>query len=182
MFEISLHVLDILQNSIKAGASLITVSLTLKGNMLTVVIEDNGCGMSEEFVARVCDPFVTTRTTRRVGMGISLFKAGAETSGGSFDIKSVQGQGTVVTAVFDVSCIDCPPLGDITGTMVSQFVCHPETDFAYIFTTEKGTMEFDTRTVKQVLGGVGLDTPEVMQWMMQSIKEELAEIEADKLA
>ncbi len=181
MFEISLHILDILQNSIKAGASLITVSLTLDGNMLTVVIEDNGCGMSEEFVAKVCDPFVTTRTTRKVGMGISLFKAGAEGSGGSFSISSKQGEGTTVTAVFDVSCIDCPPLGDVTGTMVSQFVCHQEVDFNYIFTTGKGTMEFDTRQVKQVLGGVPLDTPEVMQWMLQSIKQELAEIQADKV-
>jgi nitrogen fixation/metabolism regulation signal transduction histidine kinase len=137
--------------------------------------------MSKEFVAKVCDPFVTTRTTRKVGMGISLFKASAEISGGSFSIDSQEGKGTTVTAVFDVSCIDCPPLGDITGTMVSQFVCHQDIDFRYIFTTENGTMEFDTRIVKQVLGGVGLDTPEVMQWMLQSIKQELAEIGADKV-
>lgn len=180
MFEISLHILDILQNSIKAGASLITVRLALKGNMLTVVIEDNGCGMSKEFVARVCDPFVTTRTTRKVGMGISLFKAGAEASGGSFSIHSREGVGTTVTAVFDISCIDCPPLGDINGTMISQFVCHPEIDFIYSFTTDKGQMEFDTRAVKQVLGDeVSLDTPEVMQWMQESIKEELEQIEAN---
>ena len=181
MFEISLHILDILQNSIKAGASLITVSLTLEGSILTVIIEDNGCGMSKEFVARVCDPFVTTRTTRKVGMGISLFKAGAEASGGSFSIESAEGVGTTVKAVFDISCIDCPPLGDINGTMVSQFVCHQDIDFRYVFTTESGTMEFDTRQIKQVLDGVSLDTPEVMQWMLESIKQELAEIGADKV-
>ena len=179
MNEISLHILDILQNSIKAGATLISVSITLEGTMLRVVITDNGCVMSSEFLQKVCDPFVTTRTTRRVGLGLSLFKAGAEGCGGSFEITSKQGEGTTVTAVFDTANIDCPPLGDINGTMVSQFICHEDVDFIYTYTADGGRMEFDTREVKAALGGIPLSSPEVVSWMRDSLQEELVGIGAD---
>lgn len=176
MNEISLHILDILQNSIKAGATLILVVLTYHNGILVVRIEDNGSGMSEDLVQKVCNPFVTTRTTRRVGLGLPLFKAGAEASGGSFSITSEMGKGTVVTASFDTAHIDCPPLGDMTGTMVSQFICHEDVEFVYSMETADGQMCFDTREVKAVLGGVSLNTPEVISWMQQSINEEINEI------
>ena len=115
MRELSLNVLDIAQNSISAGASEveITVEEISSASKMTIIIKDNGCGMDEETVRNVMDPFYTTRTTRKVGMGVPLFKMAAESTGGSFDIVSELGVGTTVTAVFGLSNIDRMPLGDI---------------------------------------------------------------------
>ncbi|MBS7262118.1 MAG: ATP-binding protein [Eubacteriales bacterium] len=177
MNEISLHVLDIIQNSIKAGADLIVIVIEFDGERLTVTITDNGCGMDAETAARVTDPFVTSRTTRRVGLGIPLFKASAEATGGSLTVRSEKGVGTVVQAIFYYGHIDCPPLGSMTQTIVSQIVCHTDVDFAYSFVTPRGRMDFSTREVRQVLGDdVPLDTPEVVVWMRESIDNEINEI------
>ena len=97
----------------------------------------------------------------------------------SFEITSKQGEGTTVTAVFDTANIDCPPLGDINGTMVSQFICHEDVDFIYTYTADGGRMEFDTREVKAALGGIPLSSPEVVSWMRDSLRDELAGIGAD---
>lgn len=178
MNELSLHVLDILQNSIKAGATLITLEFALdtKAETLTITITDNGTGMSEELVRKVLDPFVTSRTTRRVGMGLSLFRQSAEGTGGSLSIKSQLGKGTTVTAVFYYGHIDCPPLGNMTDTFLAQVLSSPEIDFIYRFTTAQGEMSFDTREVRAVLGEVPLSQPEVYTWMQESINEEIKEI------
>ena len=183
MNEISLHILDILQNSIRAGASLIIVIVHFDqaSGRLSVSIEDNGCGMDEEYVLKVTDPFVTERTTRRVGLGIPLFKAGAEGCGGSFEIKSQKGKGTLISAVFMTGNIDCPPLGNMTDTMVSQVISHQDIDFIYKFITDAGQMNFDTREIKGALEGVPLDTPEIISWMRQSINEEINKIGGGKI-
>ena len=127
MTEISLNILDVAENSTRAGASLvsITVSADTKADRLTVVIEDDGCGMTEEQLARVTDPFFTTRTTRKVGLGVPFFKEAAELTGGSFAIQSEPGKGTSVTAVFVLSSIDRMPLGDISATIHNLVVYHP---------------------------------------------------------
>lgn len=155
MNEISLHILDILQNSIHAGASLITVIIRYDqaAGTLSISIEDDGCGMDEAYLEKVTNPFVTGRTTRRVGLGIPLFKAGAEGCGGSFEIKSQKGRGTLVSAVFITGNIDCPPLGNMTDTMVSQVISHQNVDFIYKFITNAGEMNFDTREIKGALAG-----------------------------
>ena len=113
MPEIAMNILDVAENSVRAGASLIriTVDISRELDRLNIVIEDNGCGMTAEQVAHVTDPFFTTRTTRKVGLGVPFFKMAAESTGGSFSIESVPGQGTVVTAVFGLSHIDRMPLG-----------------------------------------------------------------------
>ena len=118
MKEISLHIMDIVQNSITANAKLIEISLVIdrKKDVISITIKDNGKGMSKEMLANVTSPFVTTRTTRRVGLGISLFKAGAEGSGGSFTITSEEGAGTELTASYVLDNIDRPPIGDFAGT------------------------------------------------------------------
>ena len=115
MPEISLNVLDVAENSVRAKAShvLIDVSASTAEDRLTIVIEDDGCGMTEEQVNRVIDPFFTTRTTRRVGLGVPFYKMAAELSGGSFSIKSQPGVGTTTTAVFVLSSVDRMPLGDM---------------------------------------------------------------------
>lgn len=113
MRELSLNILDIAQNSISAGASLITIEVSedTREHLLSLTVSDNGCGMDEETLRNVCDPFFTTRTTRKVGMGIPLFRLAAEQTGGSFEITSEKGVGTSTKAVFHSDSIDFTPLG-----------------------------------------------------------------------
>ena len=170
MQEISLNILDIVQNSIKAGASLIEVSVVSKENMLTVIIRDDGCGLDEEQVKNVTDPFYTTRTTRRVGLGVPFFKMSAEMTGGSFSLESQKGVGTTVTAIFDMSSIDCMPLGDIEETiflLVTQNSC----DFLYTRETDSASFVLDTREFREILGGIPLSEPEVAAFVKAFIAE-----------
>lgn len=173
MKEISLHILDIVQNSIAAGASLIGVEIleSTKKDEFTVKITDNGKGMSKELVKKVIDPFTTSRTTRKVGLGIPLFKAAAELTGGSFEISSEVGKGTIVTAVFVRSSIDRQPLGDIAGTMLGLFTSYESIDFLYKHSIDQKVFETDTRELKKILGGVSLLEPEVYLWLSDYLKE-----------
>ena len=175
MKELSLHILDIAKNSVKAKASLIEIIVIEdeEKNFLSIGINDNGSGMTEEFLQRVRDPFSTTRTTRKVGMGIPLFEAASVQCGGKLDITSEVGVGTKVLATFQHNHIDRAPLGDMTGTIKTLIWGSPEIDFLYRH--EKNGQEFilDTRELKNVLGGVPLDTPDVLEWIEGYIKEGL---------
>ena len=137
MKELSLNILDVAENSVKAKASLIEILLNENGNSLTLVIRDNGLGMTKEILKGVTDPFYTTRTTRKVGLGIPLLKMSAEMTGGSFMIDSVSevddevNHGTTVTAVFNTDHIDFTPLGDIVATVVTLIQGHPDYDFLF---------------------------------------------------
>ncbi|MEG7531745.1 MAG: ATP-binding protein, partial [Hungatella sp.] len=133
MTEISLNVLDVAENSTRAGAKLVTITVdtNLAADRLTIIIEDDGCGMTPDQVSRVIDPFFTSRTTRKVGLGIPFFKYAAESTGGSFTITSSPGVGTKVSAIFGLSHIDRMPLGDISSTIHMLIVYHPETEFIY---------------------------------------------------
>ena len=133
MRELSLNVLDIAQNSISANASLIEIEVledTAKKE-LVIGIYDNGRGMTPEQVRNVQDPFFTTRTTRKVGMGIPLFKMAAEMTGGEFSIDSAVGKGTRVSALFRTDHVDFTPLGDIDSTVVTLVTMNTQIDFAY---------------------------------------------------
>ncbi len=171
--EISLNVLDVAENSTRAGASLVTILIDVDtaADTLSVSIRDDGCGMTEEQVSRVTDPFFTTRTTRKVGLGVPFFKMAAEASGGSFSIYSVVGEGTDVTAVFGLSSIDRMPLGDISTTIQNLIVYHPDSDFLYRYTYDGESFTLDTREFREVLGGVPLDTPEVAQYILEYLIE-----------
>ncbi|MBR5614795.1 MAG: sensor histidine kinase [Clostridia bacterium] len=173
MREIALHILDIVQNSIVANATRIEVIITEESDAdkLTVVIRDNGCGMSKEFLEKVIDPFTTKRTTRKVGLGIPLYKMAAENTGGSFDIQSEEGKGTVVTAVFGYSHIDRQPLGDIAGTMLGLFTSYEEVDFLFRHKVNEKKFEVDTTQLKNVLGDVSFQVPEVYMWLSEYLKE-----------
>ena len=174
MKEISLHIMDIVQNSITANATLIEVELDIRyaENTVSIMIRDNGKGMSAEMLRNVTSPFVTTRTTRRVGLGISLFKAGAEASGGSFDIDSQEGVGTVVRAEYKLDHLDRPPIGDFAGTMHTLIVCNPEIDFVITIVIDDSQDILDTREVKESLGeDVPIDTPEVSVWIKENLDE-----------
>ncbi len=174
MRELSLNILDISQNSISAKASVVEVSVEENSadSTMTVKIIDDGCGMDEEMLRRVNDPFCTTRTTRKVGMGIPLFKMAAEMTGGSFDISSVVGEGTCVTAVFKTDSIDFTPLGDIDSTVITLITMNTHIDFLYRLTVDGREFVLDTKQLKGILGGVPLNEPEVVMWMKEYLKEQ----------
>lgn len=179
MLELSLHVLDIVNNSVKAGASLISVTVNeaKKENLLLITIGDNGCGMDKDFLSQVTDPFRTTRTTRKVGMGLSLFKAAAENTGGGLSIDSEKGVGTVVKVHFTYNHIDRQPMGDMAETMLTLISGNETIDFVYTHTIDDKTFTLDTREIKKVLGDdVSLGNPEIVLWMKEYIREGLEEI------
>lgn len=173
MKELSLHVLDIAQNAIQAGAARLTIRLAQEGSLLTITIEDDGCGMSEAFLQDVCDPFSTTRTTRQVGMGLPLYKLAAEQAGGWFNIRSRQGEehGTAVTAAFDTANIDCPPLGDMAETVVTILQGNPELSLVYEYSDETGEKRLSTDEMHEMLGDVPLNEPEVLMWAREYLCE-----------
>ncbi len=177
MPEISLNILDVAQNSISANASLIKISVSVSrtDDTLTVIIEDNGCGMSKEQVNKVTDPFYTTRKTRKVGLGIPFFKLAAESTGGTFSIDSTPGVGTVVKAVFGFSHIDRMPLGDIGSTIHTLIRYNTHIDFLYQYRVDERGFELDTREFKQVLGDVALDSYEVSEYIKEYLSENKAE-------
>ena len=179
MLEISLHILDIVNNSVKAGASLIELSVCedIAKNRLTVEITDNGCGMDEDFLKDVTNPFRTTRTTRKVGMGLSLFKAAAEETGGSLSITSKVGEGTRVVTDFVYDHIDRQPLGDMASTITTVLSGNPDIDFLYRHTKDGKEFLLDTRKIREILGDdVPLGAPEVIVWLTDYIHEGLEEI------
>ena len=176
MQELSLNVLDLAQNSIRAGASQISVAAAEHPteHLLTITVSDNGCGMDEETLRNVCDPFFTTRTTRKVGMGIPLFRLAAEQTGGSFEITSEKGVGTSTKAVFHSDSIDFTPLGDMTSTVTVLISMNTDRDFIYRRKVDGEEFVLDTREIKNILEGVPLDNPEVVQWMKEYIDENTA--------
>ena len=179
MKELSLNILDITQNSVTAGAKNITISL-IEGDdgWLTLKIIDDGCGMSEETLRTVMDPFYTTRTTRKVGMGIPLLKLACEQTGGVLDIKSKHDKdfplehGTTVTATFDTKHIDMTPVGDMISTIEVLLQGHPEIDYFYEHKTPRFNVEMDTRELRAVLGDISLGEPEILAWVRGFLGEQ----------
>ena len=179
MRDLSLHLLDLAQNSITAGADLVTVRLTLaEDGMLTMELEDDGKGMSPELLARVTSPFATTRTTRKVGLGIPRMKENAEKAGGTFTLESTEGKGTKLTASMDTGNIDCLPPGDLSGTLLSLMLTNPlHPDFRFEGKSPKGEGAFDTREVRAVLGSdIPFNEPSVAAWLKEALDEEMKSI------
>ena len=184
MRELSLHLLDICENSVKAGASLVEIGVRAspEEDRLTLTVTDDGCGMSKEFLARVTDPFTTTRTTRKVGMGIPLFQMAAETAGGSFEIQSEVGRGTRVRAAFQLSHIDRAPLGNLPDTLCallsdSTTNAGKQVDFLLDYAVGDRSFRFDTRELRAELGeGIPLDEPEILNFVRNLLEENIIEI------
>lgn len=171
MRELSLNILDIVENSVKAEAKIVYIDIIAKDNVLTISIKDDGKGMSEEFLSRVTDPYTTTRTTRKVGMGLPFLKMEAEMAGGTFDIRSKLGEGTVVTTTFTIDHIDRPPLGDLGETMSTLISNGDEVDYVLHFVFKDTDFVFDTRELKAQLDGVPMDEPEVLLFIKNYIRE-----------
>ena len=176
MKELSLNILDVAKNSVKAGADRIVIRIDEADGWRTLSIIDNGCGMPPEFVATVTDPFTTTRTTRPVGMGLPLLKLAAEQTGGDLHIESsvVPPTGTTVRARFRIDHLDCVPVGDYAGSIVTLIQGSPEIDFLFEYHREDGqSVVLDTAEVRQILGpDVPLDVPDVLMWMQSALQFE----------
>lgn len=178
MRDLSLHILDIVQNSISAQATYIGIYIDedIEGDILTLKITDNGVGMDAKRIEEVTNPFYTTRTTRKVGFGLALLKASAERSDGYIDIESKVGQGTQVKAVFKIGHIDRPPLGSLDETLVTLIACNPDIDFFYRHRTGKGEFTFDTRDIKKRIEGISIAEPEVLAFIGEYVSEGIQNI------
>lgn len=180
MTELSLYVLDIVQNSITAGAARIDVDLVQNNGILTFRVVDNGCGMSAEMTEKVLDPFTTSRTTRRVGLGLPFLKMAAEQTGGTLVLKSEDGKGTELTATFDVGHIDMVPLGDISGTITALIQGAPALRFVIKRGKDGKEYTLDTDELREQLGDdVPLNEPDVLAWIGEYITENEKELEEE---
>ena len=151
MEDLSLHILDVVENSIAAVAKRIEIRIDedQASDLVSIEIKDDGKGMDEQTLKKALDPFFTTRTTRRIGLGLSLLAQAAEDSEGTFDISSSPGKGTTVNATFRMSHPDCKPMGDIGQTIQVLVISHPEIDFLYEHKIDNSTYRFDTREVRK---------------------------------
>ena len=177
--EISLNVLDIAQKSIKAGAKLveIEVSRMRQDKTMTLSINDDGCGMDAEQLERVIDPFFTSRTTRKIGLGVPFLKQAAEASGGSFRITSEVNKGTQVFATFHTDHIDCMPLGDINSTIFSLVTMNEDLDFVYTYRVDQKEFTLDTREIREILGNVSFQNADVTAFLREYLSENQLEVE-----
>lgn len=178
MTELSLNILDIAENSVKAGASLteIRVEAMSDRNLLEIIIRDNGCGMTKEQVQKVIDPFYTTRTTRKVGLGVPFFKESAEAAGGSFFIESEVGVGTTVKASYELDNIDRMPMGDLTATIHTLVTMHEDMDFLFTYKVNENEFVLDTRELREILGDISFKEYEVSNYIKEYLKENITSV------
>ena len=181
MEDLAMHILEILMNSIKAGAKLITLKIkdSLNDDISEFSIEDDGKGMDAEMAARAADPFTTSRTTRRIGMGLAFMKGLAETCGGSFQLDSTPGVGTIVKASVQKLNIDTPELGDLGEMMMESIQSDDKIDYVLEYTTDYGQFVFDTRVIKEELAGVSLLEPEILIWIKEYINQGIEQAKED---
>lgn len=179
MKELSLNILDIAENSLKAKATLTEILLNEDEEALTITIRDNGTGMKKEMCERVVDPFCTSRKTRKVGLGIPFFKLSAEQTGGSFKIESrffedfPENHGTEVSAKYNKKHIDFTPLGDVTETIVTLIQGHPDTDIYFSHARNGNSVKLDTRELREELGeDISLSEIEILCWIRDYLNEQ----------
>ena len=179
MKELALHILDISQNSITAGADLVDVTIRedSKQDRMSIEIRDNGSGIPAEMLENITDPFVTTRTTRKVGLGLNLFQAGALACDGSFDVHSKPGEGTDVKAVYRRSHIDRAPLGNMPDTIVTMLMSFGHARLVYTHELDGRRFVFDSQEITDTFDDPdALTDPEVLEWVREFVAEGLDEI------
>ena len=181
MNELSLYILDITMNSVRAGASEISVTLTETDETFTFSVSDNGCGMTKEQLEKLSNPFFTTRKTRKVGLGIPFLKMLAEMTGGHVTIESVheslsEQHGTTTTAVFMKNHIDFIPLGDITETFITLIQGSPDINFTFTHTAPGGKVFLSCAQLREILGEISLAEPEILNWIEGNLREQYAEM------
>lgn len=173
MKDISFHITDITQNSVRAGAKRIDVELLQKNDVLSFVITDDGIGMSAETIARITDPFYTTRTTRKVGLGVPFLVQNAEQCGGSVHINSTIGQGTRVEAEFVLSNIDCPPLGNLASTLMMLLIGNPDIETTIHFQHDAKKFSISTSDLREAAGDIPIAHPTVANLLERILQDHL---------
>lgn len=182
MRDLSLHILDIVENSLTAGAKKVEIRIAeeISQDRLSIEIIDDGQGMDAELQAKALDPFFTTKMTRRVGLGLPLFKESCEICNGHFLLESQPGRGTKIKAIFPYTHIDRKPIGNMGETLLALIVGHPDVDIYYEHTREGVKFSLHTKEIKEILGAVPLNNPEVVSFLRTYIISQLAELGLDK--
>ena len=178
MRELADNILDIAQNSISAGATLVEIDISVnhQRDAVALTFKDDGCGMSKEMAKAVCDPFTTTRKTRKVGLGLPLLKMTAQATGGDFAIESEIGKGTTVTVSFGLDHIDRPPMGDVPGTLFTLVLMNPQIDFLFVYDYDGTNFTFDTREIRETIAPIPLDNPEISAWIKDCLYQEITQL------
>ncbi|MGM0411373.1 MAG: ATP-binding protein [Bacillota bacterium] len=178
MKELSLHILDIVQNSIAANADNIEIVIKedLEDNLFEIIIEDDGKGMTKKESEKALDPFVTSRTTREVGLGLPFLKKAAENCNGEFLLESESGKGTKIKASFEHNHIDRAPLGNITDTLITLITTNKELDFFYYHLYNNKEFSFSTKEIKEEIDGISINNIEVIHWIKDYINENLSNL------
>lgn len=173
MQEIAMSLLDIANNSIKACAKLIKILIrdSQQDNLIHIEIEDDGYGMDEETLKKVVDPFYTTRTTRKIGLGIPMFKENVEATGGTFSIESTLNVGTTIKGEFVKNHLDTPPMGDLVETIMTLIQYDANIDYVIQYVCDEFVFVFNTKEIKEILDGVPINQVEIMMWLKDYIKE-----------
>lgn len=179
MKDISLHIMDIAQNSLRAKATEVRISVSEapSEDRLAVTIEDNGCGMDTETLKKAGDPYFTSRTTRRVGLGLPLLKMNAEQAGGFMDITSEKGRGTTVSAVFSFNNIDRPPLGDLAGTAALLITANPAVNIIYEHFAGNSSWSISTSEIRKELGDAAITDIQIVKYLKEIIRENISSLE-----
>jgi len=174
MLELAAHILDIAENSVRAGASLVEITIIEdeEKNMFSIEINDNGCGMTEEEIKKVFDPFYTTKKVRRVGLGVPLLSDAAQRAGGDLRLTSVKGKGTNLKVTFELNHIDRQPLGDIVGTLIILIAGNCNVDFLYRHRHNDRQFELDTRDIRKEIGDIPVNHPEILKYIRSLLEEE----------
>lgn len=173
MKELSLHILDLIENSIEAGAKNISLEIIKNQDKLEIRIKDDGRGIPEEILREIKSPFTTTRKTRKIGLGIPLFNEVVNNCGGSLEINSKVGEGTELIAILPSSHVDLPPLGNIVGTLYSLVVTAPNVNFHFKISFDGKLFEFSTEEWKRELGEIPINHPQVLSMLKSYLEENL---------
>jgi len=181
VIELSLHILDIAENSIAAGAEVVAIRIEedQKKDIFTIEIEDDGKGMDEQMKKQALDPFVTTKPRKKVGLGLSLLAEAARKTGGNMEIHSRLDEGTRIVATFGFSHLDRQPLGDMVETMVLLIVGNPNVEFVYQHTRDGKLFSMDTRDIQKYLGDIPRSTPDVLDFIREHLLTGLQEIDTN---
>ena len=175
MKELSLHILDIVQNSVRAKATEIEIVINedIQNNRLEIKIKDNGKGIDDELIARIKNPFSTTRTTRKIGLGIPLLLEACTRCDGDLDIQSSLGIGTTISATFKLDHIDRAPMGDIVNTITMLILSSPEIRYIFTYYVNEGEFTMDTNEIKEILQGVPINDLGIIKWIETYLKENI---------
>ncbi len=181
MLTLADHILDITENSVRAGAKLIEISIDedTANDLLTIEIRDNGHGMHADVLKKVLDPFYTTKTVRRVGLGLPLLRDAAERSGGTFHLESQENSGTLVRATFGLSHLDRQPMGAIINTIIILIISNSEVDFFYKHRHNDRRFEVDTREIRKEIEDIPINHPEIIKYIRGTMAEGLSQIDSE---